>query len=242
MTEVTLKVMPKPESERTLVLAGLDDVTANRAMTAALGSPYDVSGAAHLPSSVFGSAAGALARLGAVGRALTLLRLEGIAASVADRAGSLGKALAAFGAVEMLQDDASAAVWAEIRDVEPFAASGARGLWPVWRIVCPPASGGALGKALARESEGDVIYDWGGGLIWAALPPKPDAQAALVRARVDAAGGHAALIRASDDVRRRVDVFNPQPGGLAALSERIRNSFDPKTILNRGRMLRGPVT
>jgi glycolate oxidase FAD binding subunit len=242
MTEVTLKVMPKPESERTLMLSGLDDVTANRAMTAALGSPYDVSGAAHLPSSVFGSAAGALARLGATGRALTLLRLEGIAASVADRAGSLGKALAAFGAVEMLQDDASAAVWAEIRDVEPFAASGARGLWPVWRIVCPPASGGALGTALARESEGDVIYDWGGGLIWAALPPKPDAQAALVRARVDAAGGHAALIRASDDVRRRVDVFHPQTAGVAALSQRVGHSFDPKIILNRGRMLRGPVT
>ena len=94
MTEVTLKVMPKPESERTLVLAGLDDLTANRAMTAALGSPYDVSGAAHLPGSVFGSAAGALARLGEAGRAVTMLRLEGIAASVADRAGSLGNALA----------------------------------------------------------------------------------------------------------------------------------------------------
>ena len=150
--------------------------------------------------------------------------------------------MAAFGAGEMLQDDASAAVWAEIRDVEPFAASGARGLWPVWRIVCPPASGGALGKALAHESEGDVIYDWGGGLIWAALPPKPDAQAALVRARVDAAGGHAALIRASDDVRRRVDVFHPQTAGVAALSQRVGHSFDPKIILNRGRMLRGPVT
>jgi glycolate oxidase FAD binding subunit len=238
MTEVTLKVMPKPESERTLVLSGLDDLAANRAMTAALGSPYDVSGAAHVPSSVFGSAAGALARLGAGGRAMTLLRLEGIAASVADRAGSLGKALAVFGAVEMLQDDASAAVWAEVRDAEPFAASGARGLWPVWRIVCPPASGGALGETLASESEGDVIYDWGGGLIWAALPPKPDAQAALVRARVGAAGGHAALIRAPDEVRRKVDVFHPQAPGIAALSERVRNSFDPKTILNRGRMAR----
>jgi glycolate oxidase FAD binding subunit len=75
-----------------------------------------------------------------------------------------------------------------------------------------------------------------------ALPPKPDAHAALVRARVDAAGGHAALIRASDEVRRNVDVFHPQPAGLAALSERVRNSFDPRTIFNRGRMLRGPVT
>ena len=104
MTEVTLKVMPKPESERTLVLRGLDDLTANRAMTAALGSPYDVSGAAHLPYQAFRPAAGALAGLGAPGQAVTLLRLEGIAASVADRASSLGKTLAPFGAVEILQD------------------------------------------------------------------------------------------------------------------------------------------
>ena len=156
---------------------------------------------------------------------------------MADRAGSLGKALAAFGAVEMLQDDASAAVWAEIRDVEPFAASGARGLWPVWRIVCPPASGGALGKALGRECEGDVIYDWAGGLIWAALPPKPDAQAGLVRQRVEAAGGHALLVRASEQTRRTIDVFHPQTAGVAALSQRVRHSFDPRIILNRGRML-----
>ncbi|MFZ8510113.1 hypothetical protein ACO1NE_14350, partial [Staphylococcus aureus] len=82
---VTLKVMPKPESERTLMLRGLDDLTANRAMTAALGSPFDVSGAAHLPNSAFRPAGGALAELGSQGQAVTLIRLEGIAASVADR-------------------------------------------------------------------------------------------------------------------------------------------------------------
>jgi glycolate oxidase FAD binding subunit len=238
MTEVTLKVMPKPESERTLILHGLDDLTANRAMTAALGSPFDVSGAAHLPNSAFRPAVGDLAGLGPPGQAVTLLRLEGIAASVAARAGSLGKTLGPFGAVEILQDGASGAIWRLIRDVEPFAASGALGAWPVWRIVCPPASGGALGQALARDTGGDVIYDWGGGLIWAALPPKPDAQAALLRQRVDAASGHAVLVRASEAVRRNVDVFHPQPGGLAALSERVRLSFDPRNILNRGRLLR----
>ncbi len=237
MTEVTLKVMPKPESERTLVLRGLDDLTANRAMTAALGSPFDLSGAAHLPNSASRPAAGALADLAASGQAVTPLRLEGIAASVAARAGSLGKTLAPFGAVEVLQDGTSAAIWRSIRDVEPFAANGALGAWPVWRIVCPPASGGALGQALARDTGGDVIYDWGGGLIWAALPPKPDAQAALVRQRVEAAGGHAALIRASEQTRRNVEVFHPQAAGIAALSQRVRNSFDPKIILNRGRML-----
>lgn len=242
MTEVTLKVMPKPESERTLMLRGLDDLTANRAMTAALGSPFDVSGAAHLPSSAFRPADGALAELGAQGRAVTLIRLEGIVASVADRAGSLSKTLAPFGVLEILQDAASAALWHAIRDVEPFAARGSLGAWPVWRIVCPPATGGALGQALARDTGGDVIYDWGGGLIWAALPPKPDGQAALVRQRVEAAGGHAMLIRASEAVRGNVDVFHPQPGGLASLSERVRHSFDPKSILNRGRLTRGSRT
>jgi glycolate oxidase FAD binding subunit len=239
MTEVTLKVMPRPESERTLVLRGLDDVTANRAMTAALGSPFDVSGAAHLPGSALRAAAGALADLGSPQQALTLLRLEGIAASAAHRAAALGAALAPFGAVEILQDAASMAIWSSIRDVQPFAAGGALAAWPVWRIVCPPASGGALGERLARDTGGDVIYDWGGGLIWAALPPKPDAQAGLVRARVDAVGGHATLIRASEQIRRNVEVFHPQASGLASLSERVRHSFDPKNILNRGRMIRG---
>jgi glycolate oxidase FAD binding subunit len=242
MTEVTLKVMPKPESERTLVLRGLDDIAANRAMTAALGSAFDVSGAAHLPNSAFRPAAGALAGLGSPGQAVTLLRLEGIAASAEHRAASLSKSLAPFGLAEILKDAASLSIWSSVRDIKPFAADGPLGAWPVWRIVCPPAIGGALGQTLARETGGDVIYDWGGGLIWAALPPKPDAQTALVRQRVDAAGGHATLIRASEEVRHHVDVFHPQPDGLAALSERVRLSFDPKNILNRGRLTRGGAT
>jgi len=242
MTEVTLKVMPRPESERTLLLRGLDDITANRAMTAALGSPFDVSGAAHLPTSAFRAPTGALAGLAAPGQAVTLLRLEGIAASVAHRAASLTALVASFGSADIIEDDVSTAAWGSIRDVLPFAAAGPLGAWPVWRIVCPPAAGGALGQALARESGGDVIYDWGGGLIWATLPPKPDAQAAFLRQRVEAAGGHATLIRAEDEVRRHVDVFHPQAAGVAALGERVRGSFDPRNILNRGRMARGTAT
>ncbi|BBC02894.1 FAD-binding protein [Bradyrhizobium elkanii] len=238
MTEVTLKVMPKPEAERTLVLRGLDDITANKAMTAALGSPFDVSGAAHLPGSALRSAGGALAGL-ASGQPVTLVRLEGISASAAHRAASLSQTLSSFGGVDSLADDASAAMGSALRDVVPFAANGALGAWPVWRIVCPPASGGALGQALSRATGGDVVYDWGGGLIWAAVPPGADAQAMLVRGQVEAIGGHATLIRATEDVRRAVDVFQPQAAGLAALGERVRASFDPRSVLNRGRMMRG---
>ena len=239
MTEATLKVMPKPESERTLVLRSLDDLRANRAMTEALGSPFDVSGAAHVPMSSLRSEVRGLDQLGSPHEALTLLRLEGISASAVHRAKALAGMLEGFGAVEILEDAVSAAAWSSIRDVLPFAANGPLGAWQVWRIVCPPASGGALGRELSRESGGDVIYDWGGGLIWAALPPTVDGQAALVRRRVDAVSGHAMLVRASEEVRSKVDVFHPQGAGLAALADRVRQSFDPKGIFNRGRMRRG---
>jgi glycolate oxidase FAD binding subunit len=237
MTEVTLKVMPKAETERTLVLRGLDDVTANRAMTAALGSPYDVSGAAHLPHPALRAAQGV-----STGRAATLLRLEGIAASVAHRASALAADLASFGTAELIGDAESAALWRDIRDVTPFAVGGALGAWPVWRIVCPPACGGAFGQALARETGGEVIYDWGGGLLWAALPPATDAHATMLRRRLAAIGGHATLLRADEGVRRTVDVFPPQAKGVAALAERVRQSFDPKSILNRGRLTRTPIS
>ncbi len=242
MTEVTLKVMPKAEAERTLVLRGLDDGAANRAMTAALGSPYDVSGAAHVPHSAVKAGQGALPGLASTGHGATLLRLEGISASVAHRASALAADLASFGTVELIKNAESAALWRDIRDVTPFAADGARGAWPVWRIVCPPASGGAFGQALARETGGEVIYDWGGGLIWAALPPSVDARAALLRQQLAAIGGHATLLRAEEGLQRTVDVFHPQAKGVAALAERVRQSFDPKSIFNRGRLTRTPIS
>ena len=242
MTEVTLKVMPKPEGERTLVLRALDDLAANQAMTVALGSPFDVSGAAHVPASALRSEVDGLDRLGSPREAVTLLRLEGTVASATHRAAALAVALKGFGEAQVVEDAESAEIWSSVRDVQPLAAKGPLGVWPVWRIVCPPASGGALGQALARQSGGDVIYDWGGGLIWAALPPGADALAPLVRQRVAAVGGHAMLLRAGEEVRRQIDVFHPLPAGLAGLSERVRASFDPKAILNRGRMMRGPAT
>ncbi len=238
MTEVTLKVMPRPETESTLLLRGLDPAAANRAMTAALGSPFDVYAAAHLPASSQRGEIGWLDRLGSPQDALTLLRLEGIAASVRHRAASLSEALKPFGGIELVEEAVSQEAWGAVREVRPFAAIGPLGAWPVWRIVCPPASGGELGEALARQTGGEVIYDWGGGLIWAAVPPKSDGQAALVRQCAGALDGHAMLVRGAIELRRAIDVFQPQPAGLRDLSERVRNSFDPRRILNRGRLSR----
>ena len=128
MTEVTLKVMPRPESERTLMLRGLDDVAANRAMTAALSSPFDVSAAAHLPNSALRAEARGLGELGSLLQAVTLLRLEGITASAVHRAAALAAALAPFGTAEILEDQASTAVWSSVRNCWTSSCTSSRRL------------------------------------------------------------------------------------------------------------------
>jgi glycolate oxidase FAD binding subunit len=108
----------------------------------------------------------------------------------------------------------------------------------VWRIATAPARGVDVGRTLVETAGAEIIYDWAGGLVWAALPPSDDAGVAVVRSTV-AAGGHATLIRAPVAVRATVDVFQPEPSALAALTARIRQSFDPRGVLNSGRLWAG---
>jgi glycolate oxidase FAD binding subunit len=60
----------------------------------------------------------------------------------------------------------------------------------------------------------------------------------MLRERLKPIGGHATLLRAADQVRNTVDVFQPQEPGVAALGARVKASFDPRNIFNRGRMVR----
>jgi glycolate oxidase FAD binding subunit len=222
LTEVTVKVLPRPETERSILIRGLDDAAAQRAMSEALNSPHEVSGAAHLPSDVSGE-----------GKALTLLRLEGPAPSVAARAEALRRELAGFGATDEAQGADSAGLWRAVRDIAPFAALSDRA---VWRVSVPPTAGPALAAGIARALDARHFFDWGGGLVWIAVKGGADGGAAAIRAAVAESGGHATLIRAPDALRAAVPVFQPQPAGLAALTARVKESFDPKRILNRGRM------
>lgn len=207
LTEVALKVLPMAEAQATLRLRGLDDARAVEAMTAALGSPYDVTGAAHVGGE-------------------TLIRVEGFAPSVEYRVGRLTRLLAAFGEAEVEED---ASVWEGVRDVRAF--HGREGA--VWRVSVKPSDGPGLAAALAPEA---VVYDWGGGLVWLLVPEGEDARAEAVRAEAARRTGHAALVRASAPVRAAVGAFQPETAALAAISEGIRAKFDPRGVLNPGRM------
>jgi glycolate oxidase FAD binding subunit len=215
LDEVSVKVLPAPDQTRTLMLLGLSDEEAVKAMCAAMGSPHDVSGAAHVD-----------------GR--TALRLEGVAPSVEARLKGLRDLFAGAARMEELGTLESRTFWRDVRDLMPLS-NGRDDV--VWKISCPPTEGpGIVERIKTRRPSVKAFYDWSGGLIWLALPASVDADHVIVRAALGPTGGHATLIRAPEKVRADVPVFHPQSPALAALALRVKESFDPKGLFNPGRM------
>ena len=229
MTDVTIKTLPRAETETTLLLSGLDDRRAAQAMAEAMGSSCEVSGAAHLPVKALGNMQGLFG-----GKSVTLLRLEGVAPSVSHRVAVLAALLKSYGACETLAAESSRVAWRAVRDVLPFAGDDR----PVWRVSTAPMQGADIAAEAARV-DGTYFFDWAGGLIWIALPPSDDAGSAVIRPEVARTGGHATLVRAPAATRAAVAVFDPQDEGVAALTRRVKDSFDPKGVLNPGRMWAG---
>lgn len=231
LTEITVKVLPAPEDTATLLLSGLDDRAAVAMLDRALRSPYEVSGAAHLPAGI--AARSGVSAVSGAGGAVTLVRLEGFGPSVAARVTMLREELRADA---VLGRDESLAVWREVRDGAGLGAGAGEGSDAhLWKLSVPPSAGPATVEAIRRTLDVEVFYDWGGGLVWLAAPPD---SGMAIRAALSA-GGHATLVRAPESVRAATDVFQPLPEPLMALSRRVKESFDPKGILNPGRMYAG---
>ena len=221
MTEVIFKLLPKPETRLTLVLHGLDDARAIAALSAGLTSPFEVSGAAHLPASD-----------GQISR--TCLRLEGFDVSLRYRTGELQKLLRQYGTLHVVPEAESTALWALIRDVQPVVSPVDAA---VWRLSVKPGDGPKIVADIAKTTPLlRHVYDWGGGLVWLAIDASGDAAAAHIRAAIARTGGHATLVRGSSALRAAVPVFQPEAPAMARLADGIRRSFDPDRLFNPGLM------
>ncbi len=205
LSEVSFKVLPKPEATVTLAVASSSIGAAVQIMSKALQSPYEVTGAACDPQA-----------------GCVWLRVEGFADSVAYRKDRLQAELAAFGTSDVVDD--SAALWRQIRDVSCFA--GKTG--DVWRLSVKP--GDAPGIA-GRMGTADLLLDWGGGLIWALMPEGTD-----LRSSVGDFDGHATLVRGGPETIGDVGRFHPETGSVSALTQAIRQKFDPRGFFNPGLM------
>lgn len=223
LTEVTFKVLPAPETEATLIFEGLDDRAAIACLAAGLGSPWEVTAAAHLPA-----ADGEPSR--------TLMRLEGFESQMVYRGQALAEALRDHGTATILRGSDSAARWSAIDEVEPLGSTD--GL-AVWKLSTTPGTAHGVAGAIKSSTDARLFYDWGGGLIWVGVPAQGDGGAAAIRAALAGVGGHATLMSAPEEIRAAADVFQPLPEPVMALTARLKDTFDPDRVLNPGRMYAG---
>lgn len=231
-TDITVKVLPAGEKVRTVLVAGLNEIAAVGAMTAALSSPYDVSAAAFLPGNLSGRSE--VSYISGASVSIAAVRVEGPAPSVEARCSALRTMLGALGDIEELHFHNSHKFWQEIGNVTPFAEKAGS----VWRVSVPPSAVVTVIQIIREGVDAEFYVDWGGGLIWIQLPNEADDDggAVLIREAIKSCGGHATLIRASAEIRSRIAVFQPQEKGVAALNRRVKQGFDPANILNPGRM------
>ncbi|MEN5082579.1 FAD-binding protein [Bosea sp. TWI1241] len=224
LTEVTFRVLPRPERVVTLAWPGLADAAAVTLLSAALGSPYEPMAAAHLPAGIAGETA------------LTLLRLENVSASIDYRGAELARLLKPHGRPRLIEGPEGDALWRGLRDAQAFAGTPEA----VWRLSLAPSRGpGATAAIAAAIPAARWFYDWGGGLVWLAVPAEGDAGAQAIRAALGPLGGHATLVRAPEAVRAAVPVFEPLAEPLMRVSAGVKASFDPQGIFEPGRIYAG---
>ena len=229
LSEVSFKLLPKPDATGIVSLKGLSLTDGVAAMSAALGSPYEVTGAAMRPGT--GDT-----------ESIVWLRLEGFETSVTYRGAQLEKTLAKFGAAEFALGGEE--VWRAVRDVEAFASKTC-----VWRAAIKASDVPAMLETSIWPKFGcDALLDWGGGLVWigcdnaelAKIGQDPVAAGARLHAHLQdhmkIVGGHATLVKAPDALKARVPVFQPEAPALVALAKGLRAQFDPRGILNPGVM------
>lgn len=219
LLEATFKLLPRPETEATIVLRRLDDRKALAAMARALGSPYGVSGAAAIHAGM--------------GRDFSraMIRVEGFVEAVAYRIERLQGLLAEFDPRHVLQVGDSRRLWRSVRDLEYIAEARGRA---IWRVSVRPSQGAELIEALGGVALASQL-DWGGGLLWIATEPTGGA-ATAVRTATRVRGGHATLMRADERLRSRVDVFEPPSDFWLAQTRKLKASLDPHCVFNPGRM------
>jgi len=234
ITELTFKVLPKAPEARTVFFVGLADEAAVGVMSAAMGTPYEVSGTIHLHGAF-------VARLNdpeiaPAKTAITALRLEGSWQSLGSRVEKLRRLLSPFGESYELDHERSRLFWADVRSLAFLSSQFER---PLWRISVAPSKAAPVVRALSAFFDVRAAYEWSGGLLWLELPPSADASVTELRRVLAEYDADSMLMRAPRSVRSSIEVFHPQPLTKMTLVRALKKAFDPAGILNPGRMYAG---
>jgi glycolate oxidase FAD binding subunit len=234
LTELTFKVMPRAPESRTILFPGLADEAAVGVMSAAMGTPYEVSGTIHLHAPLVGRLVDP--EIAPAKTAVTALRLEGGPQSLAYRVAKLRRELSPFGDTYELDPQRSRSFWSDIRSLAFLSARFERTLW---RITIAPSKAPAIVRALSAFMDVSAAYEWSGGLVWLELPPSSDANVTELRRVLAEFEADSMLMRAPRSVRSSIQVFHPLPLAKMQLVRGLKKAFDPAGVLNPGRMYAG---
>jgi glycolate oxidase FAD binding subunit len=234
LTEVTVKVLPKAQKIRTVLVSGLRNSTALSVFQKLVSGVNEPSGLAHLPADI--AKRSHVDFVSNTGLSVTAVRVEGPTPSVLKRANDLTMSLAKYGEVEELHTHRSRALWKEIGNVSPFVQNPVS---TVWRIIVPPTQAEIITNSLSTQFDISQYFDWAGGLIWVETNDHPDDLHMGIRSCVADLGGQATLIRGSSTLRASVDVFEPLPKPIFQLNYRVKQAFDPNAIFNPARVYAG---
>ena len=235
LTEATVKVLPKSEKTRSVLISALTHKTALSVFQKLLSGPTESSGLAHLPANI--AKRSKVDFVSNTGLSVTAVRVEGPTPSVIQRTKDLMTALAGYGDVEELHTHRSRMLWKEIGDLSPFVENQTS---TVWRIMAPPSQAGLVIDNLSNMFNISWYFDWAGGLIWVESDDgDPDDVHTGIRNCVTEVSGQSTLIRGSSTLRASVDVFEPLPKPIFQLNYRIKQAFDPNAIFNPARVYAG---
>ena len=239
LTEITFKVLPAPEASKTLIIHDKKIEPATFLLEQAISSSNDISGAAFFP--IEPKVPGCVMNIEKTfklndlkyGGSLTAIRIEGSKKSINLRIQNLIDELKIVNFdISILDTYQSEIFWNKVKSLEFFSSSKNN----ILRIVIPPSECVQLVYQLSNKFK--YYLDWGGALMWMEAFELSEEMFESIRKKVVKLGGYVVMIKNSDYLPYVEDVFTTNRDRFN-ISQNIKKSFDPKRILNPGKMYTG---
>jgi len=240
LTEITFKVLPTPPESATLIIHNLKLESAIDLLGQAISSSNDISGTTFFPTEP--KCAGCVMNIETTfklndlkyGGSFTAIRIEGTKNSTNERVKNLMSELKIIDYdVSILATHQSEIFWDKVKNLEVFSFTKNN----IIRIVIPPSHCVQLLYQLTF-SKFKYYIDWGGALIWMEACELTEEMFDSIRKKVVKHGGYMSMIKPSDYLPYVEEVFTINMNRFN-ISQNIKKSFDPKRILNPGKMYTG---
>ena len=216
LTEICLKLWPRPESERTVVIEGLQTGAAAEKLVAWARLPFEISGLSWFPEDADNR---------------TFARVEGLEAAVAEQAETLARE--AGSGAGILDADQSRRTWLNIRELSAMQPGAGEELW---RFAVPASAAVSLVERLRSQGMVRCGLDQAGAAVWALMPAGCDGTALHANALGCGGGAWRFSTGPQDD---NEEAFTPLPPPLMAANRALKKALDPGSTLNPGRMYPG---